>query len=138
MNAESRPIIRFPNNWTANFPDPETGEFKGGYFKMAANETASANRNPESGDEDDNEAVYIVCEACGHHNWTPYLDGFRCASCGHLRGTTGVAAAPTAEGQKSPKTGDMGTENHAAVNGFALLPLAALAGAALVRRRRSR
>lgn len=58
--------------------------------------------------------VYIVCEACGHHNWTPYLEGYKCDNCGHLRGTTGVpaeATAATATTKRSPKTGDIGNSN---------------------------
>ncbi len=40
---------------------------------------------------------YIVCKACGHQTWEPYLEGWRCTNCGYLRGTTGVPAAAAAK-----------------------------------------
>ena len=54
--------------------------------------------------------VYIVCEACGHHDWEPYLEGWKCVNCGHLRGTSGIpfeqrGTAAAAGGPRSPQTG---------------------------------
>ncbi len=62
---------------------------------------SSSNKNTAS--EDTSE--YIICTQCGHQTWMPYLDGYQCTNCGHLRGTTGAytAAQPTAS---NPKTGD--------------------------------
>lgn len=51
---------------------------------------------------------FIVCEACGHHNWEPYLEGWRCTNCGHLRGTTGVPAAAAKSASTAPKSPQTG------------------------------
>ena len=68
---------------------------------------------------------YIICEACGHQVWEPYLEGWRCTTCGHLRGTTGV---PAAAGKTTiPQTADAFTfGDAAAVFGVSLAGLGTL------------
>ena len=99
---------------------------------VIANTAPLPPENNNSGDTDADaddtapakENEYIVCKACGHQTWEPYLEGWRCTNCGYLRGTTGV---PVAYRGKIPQTADeFPLESVAAVFCVSLAGLGAL------------
>ena len=91
---------------------------------IAAIDKANSEKNNTNNNQNTTTAPakdpYIVCEACGYHFWEPYMGGYRCTHCGHLRGTTGVAS--TSSVSTIPQTSDS----------FPLVAVSALAVTSLV------